>query len=284
MAAGKKVLVVEDSKLIRLEVRRTLEAYGLEVLELDNAEDLFRFSGRFRDISLLILDINLPGMDGLTALEKMQAEKSWAYLPVIMLTGRADRDTVKRAVQAGAVNYLRKPFTGVELLERVERVLGPLVPPEGDAVEPGEGLEYQVRREVSRSKRGGTTFSMLEISVPADLRRLSRLKELTALRDQVRRLLREIDSVFLTKDRNLLLLLPLTGAEGAAAVAEKTRRQLAQWGYQGMVFATVTFPGEGADEQELLRALQEKLFLNSLKAAGEKAGNLIEINNVEKNR
>lgn len=269
MTAGRKVLVVEDSKLIRLEVRRTLEEYGLEVLEMDNAEDIFRFPGRFKDLSLLILDINLPGMDGLAALEKMHADRSWAHLPVIMLTGRADRDTVTRALQAGAVNYIRKPFTREELLERVERVLGPLVPPgDGRESKPGTGPdpEHQVRLEVNRAKRGGNPVSLLEFRVPDELRRLSRLKELVALRDQVRGLLREIDSVLLTRDRHLLLILPLTGAQGAAVVAEKIRKLLTGAGNQAIEFAAVTFPEDGADGHQILQALQEKLFTSNAKA------------------
>ena len=119
-----KVLIIEDSYIVRFEVKQALEPYGLEVLELDNAETFFRLPYHFKDSCLLLLDISLPGLDGLSTLERMRTNPEWANLPVIMLTGRADRHTVKRALQAGANDYIRKPFTSEELVKRIERILG----------------------------------------------------------------------------------------------------------------------------------------------------------------
>lgn len=255
----KKVLIIEDSNLVRLEVKRILETYGLTVLELNNAEDFFRFSDRYTDLSLLILDITLPGMDGLTALEKIHSQQKFAYLPVIMLTGRADRDTVCRALQAGAVNYIRKPFGREELVERVEHVLGPLVPPpvaENERMEPS--FETQIRLEVNRAKRGGNHFSLLQVKVPAEMRSLSRLPDLVSMRNRIKDLLRDIDLVFITKDRDLLVILPLTTAEGAKVVTEKLREQIDPTEKQAVRFATVTFPEDGDNEQDLLAALKQK--------------------------
>ncbi|MFZ5752620.1 MAG: response regulator [Bacillota bacterium] len=260
MSTEKKVLIVEDSNIVRLEVKRTLEQYGVKVLELVNAEDLFRFPKRYQEVNLIILDITLPGMDGLTALERMRSEQAWAYLPVIILTGRADRVTVQRALKAGAVNYIRKPFTKEGLLERVEGVLGPLVPPEDNREAWTEAeLEEQVRNEVKRAQRGGSLLSLLEIRMPDEMRSLPHLKELVNLRNKVKEQLREIDSVFLTRKRNLLLVLPLTGAEGAAVVTEKFRKWFTEQGIQKIDLALVTFPKDGVNEQELLNNLGKKL-------------------------
>ncbi|MEW6662160.1 MAG: response regulator [Bacillota bacterium] len=266
MDKSRKVLVIDDSSLVRLEVRRTLEKYGVEVLELNNAEDLFRYPWRYQGLNLLILDITLPGMDGISALEKIHITGTWPYLPVIMLTGRADRAVVTRALQAGAVDYIRKPFAREELLERVEGVLGPLVPPpENYQADSGANLEARVRSEISRAKRGDTPLSLLEINLPSELRRLSRLKELVELREQLQGLLREIDSVFLSKDRNLVVILPLTGSEGAAVVAERIRAKTAVFENQEAALSVATFPEDGGDEKELLQCLNNRLPANSVK-------------------
>ncbi len=258
MAGNKKVLVIDDSIIIRLEVRRILETYGVQVLELDNVEDFFRFSGKYRDLNLILLDVSLPGMDGLTALEKMRADRSWAYLPVVMLTARSDRTTVERALQTGAVNYIRKPFTREILLERVEKVLGPLVPPDGDKDVHPMDLDTQLGLEVQRAKRGGTPLSLLEIKVPKEMRHLSRLPEVVALRDKVRQQVREIDSVYITRDRNLVLVLPLTPAQGAQVVMKKIAPCLMVAEDQVMEMVAVTFPDDGAEAKDLLKALQVK--------------------------
>lgn len=119
-----KILVIEDSNIIRMEVKLILEKHGFTVLELNNAEDLLKHIWRYYDVDLLILDITLPGMDGLTALQQLQHDQHFAYIPVIILTGLSDRDTVRRAIAAGAVNYIKKPFAREELLERVQHALG----------------------------------------------------------------------------------------------------------------------------------------------------------------
>lgn len=118
-----RVLIVDDSSFIRLEVKRALYGLGMRVLELDNAEKLFLSPKRYQNLSLIILDIHLPGMDGLNALKKIKADAAWSRVPVIILTGRADRATVHEALRLGAIDYFRKPFSREELLKRVRNIL-----------------------------------------------------------------------------------------------------------------------------------------------------------------
>jgi len=73
---------------------------------------------------LLLLDLNMPGMDGLTLLRRMRADERFALLPVVILTVQADSDTRLMALQAGASDYLSKPVQTVELLARVKALLG----------------------------------------------------------------------------------------------------------------------------------------------------------------
>ena len=75
---------------------------------------------------LVISDFNMPNLDGLGLLRAVRAHPPTSKAAFIMLTGRADRELVARAVQFGVNNYLVKPFTVAQLKEKVETVFGPL--------------------------------------------------------------------------------------------------------------------------------------------------------------
>ncbi len=119
-----KILSIDDSMTVRKIISTTLsEEYG-EVLEAgDTKEALSVLKREGHGVKLMILDVNMPGMDGLEFLENLKAIPIWANIPVIMLTTESKRETVLRAVRAGASNYLVKPFTKEELLEKVVQTL-----------------------------------------------------------------------------------------------------------------------------------------------------------------
>lgn len=121
--AQRRVLVIDDARVIRLSVKSALEKMDIEVLELGNAEDLFQSAWKFQNIDLIILDIDLPGMDGITALQTIKTDPKWVGIPVIMLTGHSDPKLVRRAVSFGVADYIRKPFTTEDVAQRVEAVL-----------------------------------------------------------------------------------------------------------------------------------------------------------------
>lgn len=246
---GKKILVVEDSHLVRLKVRNALARRGYEVVELARAEDMFLSRSLFNELALIILDINLPGLDGLAALEKIRADASLPYVPVMMLTGSADRKTVQRAINLGAVEYLIKPFTDEALLRRVEKILGPPVePPDLRAL-----MEQEVRLEVKRAKRGGHVFSLLLVQPPV----APAGEALETLREKLQAAMRETDTCLVTPERQFLLILPFTSREGAKVVEKKAAETLAPELEGTLSFATVAFPEDGEDERELLAALEK---------------------------
>lgn len=118
-----RILVIDDTRVIRLSLKSVLEKINAEVLELSNAEELFQSSWRYLNLDMIFLDIDLPGMNGMTALIKIKEDPKWTGVPIIMLTSLADPDVVKRAIQAGIVDYIRKPFLAENLLERVKSLL-----------------------------------------------------------------------------------------------------------------------------------------------------------------
>jgi two-component system, chemotaxis family, chemotaxis protein CheY len=107
--AMKTALVVDDSETIRNEVRRALAQAGFAVTEArDGAEGLKAAVGR-SDISLIVLDVNMPVMNGLDMLERLQQDPQGASIPVLLLTTEAQDTLVARAKKAGAKGWLVKP-------------------------------------------------------------------------------------------------------------------------------------------------------------------------------
>jgi two-component system KDP operon response regulator KdpE len=113
------VLVVEDETEIRRFVRLTLEAEGLAVAEAGSVERGLIEAGTRRP-DLAVLDLGLPDGDGIEFITGLRA---WSDIPVIVLSARAGEDDKVRALDAGADDYLVKPFGSAELLARVRAQL-----------------------------------------------------------------------------------------------------------------------------------------------------------------
>ncbi|MEH0195996.1 response regulator [Caulobacter sp. CCNWLY153] len=112
------VLVVDDDPLVTEFVRFRLEMEGFAVEVAHNAEDALTAALR-RPPHLLLLDIAMPEINGLTLLRRLRAEKRLKAVPAIMITASAEGANVKAAMEAGAVGYVLKPFSVSDLLARV---------------------------------------------------------------------------------------------------------------------------------------------------------------------
>ena len=125
-AASIRVLIVDDQQTMRSLIRTGLQQLGFkDFAEAADGEDGLR-SVLARPPQLIISDFNMPKLDGLGLLRAVRSHPPISKLAFIMLTGRADRELVQRAVQFGVNNYLVKPFTVATLKEKIEAVLGPL--------------------------------------------------------------------------------------------------------------------------------------------------------------
>ena len=125
-ASTLRVLVVDDQHSMRLLVRSNLQQLGIgEIDEAVDGEDGLRKLVT-TPAHLVIADFNMPKLDGLGLLRAVRTHPPTSKTAYIMLTGRADKDLVQRAVQFGVNNYLVKPFTVAALREKIEAVFGPL--------------------------------------------------------------------------------------------------------------------------------------------------------------
>jgi len=118
-----RVLVVDDEPSMRMLIRRLVERdFDVDVAEADDGlSALDRILTE--QVDLMLLDLSMRVIDGIETLECIRRSRTFAHLPVIVLTGQADEDRVRRAMLLGVRDVLAKPFTADALRERVSRML-----------------------------------------------------------------------------------------------------------------------------------------------------------------
>jgi len=113
----RRVVIAEDEAIIRLDLKEMLEEEGYSVVaEAGDGETAVRLAGEHRP-DLVILDVKMPVLDGISAAERIVSERT---APVLMLTAFSQRELVERARDAGAMAYLVKPFTRADLVPAIE--------------------------------------------------------------------------------------------------------------------------------------------------------------------
>lgn len=119
----KKVLIVEDSTLQAKMYRTVFSRYpGCKmVFALNGLEAMDRLVLE-KDIDLIILDINMPKMDGLTFLETMQQD-GYGYIPVVVISTEGKDEDIRRAIEIGARAYIKKPWRPEQVREIIARVI-----------------------------------------------------------------------------------------------------------------------------------------------------------------
>lgn len=121
----KKVLSVDDSGVMRRIVGRTVEVLGYGFLEASNGlEALDVLEKHHEEIALIVLDVNMPEMDGFELLKRIKANQAFSPIPVMMLTTESERGKIIQAIQGGAVNYICKPFQQDDLIVKIAESLG----------------------------------------------------------------------------------------------------------------------------------------------------------------
>jgi len=117
-----KILSVDDSRTIRLIVGKTFRPYDCVVCEASNGEEGLAVAAREKP-DLILLDVTMPVMDGVTMLTKLKEDPDLKQIPVIMLTAESGRDNVLHIARLGVRDYLVKPFKEDQLIEKAGRVV-----------------------------------------------------------------------------------------------------------------------------------------------------------------
>lgn len=187
---SKRVLVAEDETLIRLDIVETLAGAGFEIVgEASDGEEAVKLALELEP-DLCVMDVKMPKMDGISAAEQILKEISTA---VVMLTAFSQSELVERAVDAGAMAYVVKPFGPTDLIPAVEIALSrhaQIESLEDEIADLAERLE--TRKRVDRAK--GLLMEKMEMTEPEAFRwiqktsmdrRLSMREVADAIIDQV---------------------------------------------------------------------------------------------------
>jgi two-component system chemotaxis response regulator CheY len=120
---AKTVLVVDDSSTMRQMVSFTLTSAGFDVVEAgDGQEAVGKLNGGVKP-NLVITDLNMPKMDGITFIKAVRAMPTFKFTPVLMLTTESDEGKKKEGQAAGATGWIVKPFNPDQMLKVIAKVL-----------------------------------------------------------------------------------------------------------------------------------------------------------------
>jgi two-component system chemotaxis response regulator CheY len=119
---AKKILIVDDSESVRMIARIALREQGYEVVEAGNGIEALQQLDAER-VNLVISDVNMPEMDGITLLKQIKASAKHKFMPIIMLTTEAGQDKKDEGRAAGAKAWITKPFQPNVLIAAVSKLM-----------------------------------------------------------------------------------------------------------------------------------------------------------------
>ncbi|HEX9505209.1 MAG TPA: diguanylate cyclase [Acidimicrobiia bacterium] len=282
--------IVDDSSVVRAILRRHLEEHGYLVVEAEDGAAALQCC-RVEHPDAVLLDIEMPGMDGYGVLGELKADPELCDLPVVFLTGRTDTDDVVEGLRLGAHDYLRKPFEVSELIARVSAAVrvkalqdelrrrnGELDRLSRTDALTGLGNRRQVEDRIhdlaSLSRRHHQTLAALMF----DIDHFKRVNDAhghaagdAVLREfgiRLRQELRDEDVPGRWGGEEFVVLLPATDLAGAAAAGERVRASVAAVPFALGNGTTITVTvscgcaiNDGCDPEELVRRADVALYV-----------------------
>lgn len=242
-----KVLIAEDDLTSRLVLQNSMARWGYDVLSVPDGNRAWEELQKPGAPALLVLDWEMPGMDGIDLCRKVRAGESGHPCYIILLTSRSDTEDLVAGLEAGANDYVGKPFVAAELRARVD--VGRRFVELHQQLQVSElALEHLARtdvltqimnrgaimgrlhEEVARSKREGSTLAVAELDIDY-FKRVNDAHGHAAgdevLREVVRRVavaLRPYDGLGRIGGEEFLLLIPGAAADDARVVLERLRQ------------------------------------------------------------
>ncbi|SDC87226.1 MULTISPECIES: response regulator [unclassified Candidatus Frackibacter] len=124
---GKRILVVDDSRTIRSSVKYTLEKEGYEVILAKDGKDglakLEENSSMSERPKMIITDVNMPNMDGITFVQEVKKSSKFKFIPALILTTESQASMKEKGKKAGAAGWLVKPFKPEQLLKVAKKFI-----------------------------------------------------------------------------------------------------------------------------------------------------------------
>jgi two-component system, chemotaxis family, chemotaxis protein CheY len=118
----RQILAVDDSPSMRDMVRIALSAAGFEVAQAGDGEEALALA-RTRTFDLVLSDVNMPRMDGISLIRALRSEAAYRHIPILMLTTESSAERKREGKDAGATGWIVKPFDPAQLVATMQRVL-----------------------------------------------------------------------------------------------------------------------------------------------------------------
>jgi len=119
----RKILTVDDSTSMRQMVRATLQSAGYDVVEAADGQDALEFA-RTNAVDLVISDVNMPRMDGITLVSQLRSLPAYRLTPLLLLTTESSQEKKLEGKRAGATGWIVKPFNPAQLLTTLDKLFG----------------------------------------------------------------------------------------------------------------------------------------------------------------
>ncbi len=120
-----KILIVDDMQSMRRTIADILRSFGFKnFVYAEDGLSGWRQLLEERNIEIVLLDWNMPEMNGLDLLRKIRSSEKFAHLPVLMITAEAEQEQVLEAIHSGVTNYVVKPFTPNTLVRKLSDIIG----------------------------------------------------------------------------------------------------------------------------------------------------------------
>ena len=117
------ILIVDDSAMIRRIVGQILKGFGYSILQAENGEIAFEIT-KDQKPDLVVMDIEMPVMNGIDSTKKIKTDPSTSHIPVLMFTSLGSEEDIRQSNEAGCSGFLNKPICEGELKEAIENILG----------------------------------------------------------------------------------------------------------------------------------------------------------------
>jgi PAS domain S-box-containing protein len=158
---GLRVLVAEDNQTNRELIRYILEQEGINGIYVENGLEALKTLGR-ENFDVVLMDIQMPVLDGFSAVQRIRSRPEWRFLPVIAMTAFATLADRERCLEAGMDDHVAKPINRDELFRKLQRLVAAHGPsaPGGKSDDPSG--ELQIDREATRIRLGGLDDAVLD--------------------------------------------------------------------------------------------------------------------------
>ena len=118
-----KIMIVDDSETLRSQLRKCLEGAGHQVIEGTDGLNGIEVLGQNQDVKLIVCDVNMPRLDGLSMCQKVHVMPEHSKTPIIMLTTEANPEMKTKGKEAGVIAWVTKPYDETKLLAAVDKIL-----------------------------------------------------------------------------------------------------------------------------------------------------------------